>query len=83
MHISRRNVLKGAAVLSATIALPKLSIAQIDLGSATLSTVSDGHLTLPGDFIFETVPQDELSPILTEFNLSRDQFLPECNLIKK
>lgn len=80
MHISRRNILKCTAALSATIALPKLSVAQIDLGSATLSTVSDGHLTLPGDFIFETVPQEDLSPILTEFNLSRDQLLPECNL---
>lgn len=80
MPISRRDILKSGAALSATIALPNLSVAQIKVGNATLSTVSDGHLTLPGDFIFETVPQDELSPILSEFNLSRDQLTPECNL---
>lgn len=80
MSITRRNVLKGAAALSILGASPNLSVAQIKVGNATLSTVSDGNLTLPGDFIFETVPQDALSPILTEFNLSRDQLTPECNL---
>lgn len=80
MSITRRDVLKGAAALSILGASPNLSVAQIKVGNATLSTVSDGNLTLPGDFIFETVPQDALSPILTEFNLSRDQLTPECNL---
>ena len=80
MSITRRDVLKGAAALSILGASPNLSVAQIKVGNATLSTVSDGNLTLPGDFIFETVPHDDLSPILTEFNLSRDQLTPECNL---
>lgn len=80
MSITRRDVLKGAAALSILGASPNLSVAQTKVGNATLSTVSDGNLTLPGDFIFETVPQDALSPILTEFNLSRDQLTPECNL---
>lgn len=80
MSITRRNVLKGAAALSILGASSNLSVAQIKVGNATLSTVSDGNLTLPGDFIFETVPQDALSPILTEFNLSPDQLTPECNL---
>lgn len=80
MSITRRDVLKGAAALSILGASPNLSVAQIKVGNATLSTVSDGNLTLPGDFIFETVPQDALSPILSEFNLSRDQLTPECNL---
>lgn len=80
MSITRRDVLKGAAALSILGASPNLSVAQIKVGNATLSTVSDGNLTLPGDFIFETVPQDALPPILSEFNLSRDQLTPECNL---
>lgn len=80
MPITRRNVLKGAAALTILGAAPNLSIAQIKLGNATLSTVSDGNLILPGDFIFEAAPQDALTPILTEFGLSRDQVTPECNL---
>jgi glyoxylase-like metal-dependent hydrolase (beta-lactamase superfamily II) len=50
------------------------------LGAARLTTVSDGSLTLPGSFIFETMPEDALSPILAEFDLSRDTLTPECNL---
>ncbi|MEO0773621.1 MAG: MBL fold metallo-hydrolase [Pseudomonadota bacterium] len=50
------------------------------IGSATLTTVSDGYLTLPGSFLFDPMPQKELSPILTEYGLSRDQLTPECNL---
>jgi glyoxylase-like metal-dependent hydrolase (beta-lactamase superfamily II) len=80
MPITRRDVLKGTAALSVLGATPNLSIAQINLGQATLSTVSDGNLVLPGDFIFQSVPQDDLAPILSQFNLSRDQLTPECNL---
>ena len=50
------------------------------LGEATLTTVSDGNLVLPGDLIFGPMPQQELPAILSEFDLSRDQLMPECNL---
>ncbi|MEL7254943.1 MAG: MBL fold metallo-hydrolase [Pseudomonadota bacterium] len=55
-------------------------MADMAIGSATLTTVSDGYLTLPGSFLFDPMPQKELSPILTEYGLSRDQLTPECNL---
>ena len=80
MMLSRRAVLKGAAALPAAVSLPGVARADLSLGTATLTTVSDGSLTLPGRFIFDPMPQEELGPILTEFGLSKDQLTPDCNL---
>jgi len=80
MKLSRRSVVQGLTLSPILGTLPKLAMAQLSLGSATLTTVSDGSLTLPGDFIFEPMPKDELAPILTEFNLSSERLTPECNL---
>ncbi|MEL7098878.1 MAG: MBL fold metallo-hydrolase [Pseudomonadota bacterium] len=74
--ITRRSFVAGAAALS-TI---RPSIAQAQLGSATLSTVSDGSLMLPGSFIFDPMPQDELATVLAEFGQSAERLTPECNL---
>ncbi|MBR9852622.1 MAG: MBL fold metallo-hydrolase [Rhodobacteraceae bacterium] len=54
--------------------------AELSLGSATLTTVTDGSLVLPGEFVFGQMPKDKLAPILTEFNLSPERLTPECNL---
>lgn len=42
--------------------------------------VSDGSLTLPGSFIFGTMPQDELLPILKAHGQSLDLYTPPCNV---
>ncbi len=77
MALTRRTFLAQAATVPL---LPNLAFADLALGGATLTTVSDGSLTLPGSFIFEPMPQDELAPILVEYGLSRDSLTPECNL---
>ncbi|MEL6597957.1 MAG: MBL fold metallo-hydrolase [Pseudomonadota bacterium] len=80
MTLSRRALIRSAAALPLASALPRFAKAELSLGSATLTTVSDGSLTLPGSFIFAPMPKDELAPILTEFDLSADRLTPECNL---
>jgi glyoxylase-like metal-dependent hydrolase (beta-lactamase superfamily II) len=80
MSLPRRRLLQSAAVVPLALMLPRLTMAELQLGSATLTTVSDGTLVLPGDFIFGPMPQDELAPILQEFGVSRDRLTPECNL---
>jgi glyoxylase-like metal-dependent hydrolase (beta-lactamase superfamily II) len=80
MTFDRRTfLLHGSAFSAATCAFaPRLAHANV--GSATLTTVSDGNLVLPGSFIFEPMPQDQLKPILTELGISDEQLTPECNL---
>ena len=80
MNINRRTMLGGLAAVPMAGALGKPALAEISLGSATITTVSDGTLTLPGSFIFEPMPKDELAPILSEHGVSAEQLTPECNL---
>lgn len=78
--LSRRRFMRMATAMPFASALPRLTMAEVPLGSATLTTVSDGNLLLPGGFIFEPMPKAELAPILTEYGLSHDRLTPECNL---
>ncbi len=80
MSLTRRRFIHSAAASSFVGALPHIARADLALGSATLTTVSDGNLILPGDFIFGPMPQDELAPILAEYGVSSTQVTPECNL---
>lgn len=80
MTLSRRAFVQAMAAAPLVTSLPRLAKAELSLGSATLTTVSDGSLMLPGDFIFKPMPKDELAPILAEFDLSSDRLTPECNL---
>ena len=80
MAISRRELLRSTAAASLVGALGGPSVAKLAIGAAELTTLSDGSLTLPGSFIFEPMPQDELAPILKEFELSTERLTPECNL---
>ncbi|PRY26351.1 glyoxylase-like metal-dependent hydrolase (beta-lactamase superfamily II) [Aliiruegeria haliotis] len=81
MHITRRTFLTGAASLPMLAALPRPSLAEIRIGEATLTTVSDGHLVLPADFIFGPMPQDQLDPVLRDLGVDpAGPLKPECNL---
>lgn len=80
MTLTRRSFVQAVAAAPLVTALPSFAKAELSFGSATLTTVSDGSLMLPGEFIFEPMPKDELAPILTEFDLSADRLTPECNL---
>lgn len=78
--MDRRDFLCGAGALAATKAAPAFATAEVKLAEAVLTTVSDGTLVLPGEMIFDAMPQDELAPILSDFGLSRERLEPECNV---
>ncbi len=80
MSLSRRTFLQGSAAVPFSGLFPSFAMAELSLGSATLTTLSDGSLILPGSFIFEPMPQDALAPILAEYGVSSEQLTPECNL---
>ncbi|MEM9911348.1 MAG: MBL fold metallo-hydrolase [Pseudomonadota bacterium] len=80
MNFSRRDTILAATSLGFASVLPSRTLATTSLGSGLLSTISDGHLVLPGDFLFDPMPQDELARLLDEFGLSRARLEPECNL---
>lgn len=77
---SRRAFLQAVAAVPLAGILPPLARADVPLGAATLTTISDGSLTLPGSFIFDPMPKDELATILTDYGISGDLLTPECNL---
>ena len=80
MQITRRAVLSAAVSMPVAMAAPRFALTEIAIGDATLTTVSDGHLILPGSFVFDPMPKQELRPILREFQLSDEQLHRECNI---
>lgn len=80
MPISRRRFLSGLTACSGVNAVSSLAFADTKLGAATLTTVSDGHLVLPGGFAFDTMPQTELMEVLKPFGLSTAEVTPDCNI---
>ena len=81
MAMNRRKFLKTSALGTLSFAIPSFTLSQIDLGSATISTISDGAITLPGSLSFDnSMPSSELAVILDEFDLSKDELTRECNL---
>ena len=84
MNISRRRLLSSAAAGFAGAALaPRMAWAATDitLGDMQITTLSDGYLTQPADFMFAPMPQDELAAYLETKGMARDaQLTPECNV---
>tara|TARA_B100001057_G_scaffold442096_1_gene477201 strand:- start:564 stop:1475 length:912 start_codon:yes stop_codon:yes gene_type:complete len=80
MNINRRKFLKTSALGTLSFAIPSLTLSQVDLGSSTISTISDGTISLPGSLSFENMPVHELDAILKDFDLSKDQLTRECNI---
>lgn len=78
---TRREILAGLGAL-ALAGLPHRARAatSLSLGSKTVTSVSDGNLVMPGSFAFDNLPQDELSQILAEYDISREQVEPPCNV---
>jgi len=66
MSISRRRFMGNAAgaALAMQLGSLKSAHASLQIGTAKIDVVSDGSLTLPGSFIFDPMPKDELAPIL-------------------
>lgn len=67
MKLTRREFVQSAAAglaLAGTSGRMAFASDTFDLGGMQIRTISDGYLTLPGDFIFGPMPKDELAPIL-------------------
>ena len=66
--------------VAAVAALPFAKAHAKAIGNATLTTVSDGSLVLPGSFIFDAMPAEELATVLAEAGVDAERVTPECNL---
>lgn len=79
---SRRDLLTlgGAAVAVGVTRMPAWAASHTSLGAARIDVLSDGHLTLPGSFLFEGLPENELAAILARYDLAADDVQPPCNL---
>ncbi|MEO3415115.1 MBL fold metallo-hydrolase [Roseovarius sp. CAU 1744] len=80
MAFSRRTFVSTIAAWPCFACLPQQVFATAEVGTGILTTVSDGHLVLPGSFLFDPMPNDELVPLLAEYGLSKEQLDPPCNL---
>ncbi|MEO1549965.1 MAG: MBL fold metallo-hydrolase [Pseudomonadota bacterium] len=80
MTITRRQLLGQAGALSALGLMPGLARAEIALGTARLTTLSDGFLSLPANMMFEPLDAQALAPILERYDISGERLTPPCNL---
>jgi glyoxylase-like metal-dependent hydrolase (beta-lactamase superfamily II) len=80
--LTRRRLILSAAILPAAPLLPRRVWAQttLTLGAMQIDTLSDGSLTLPGDFILGGMPADEVAAILARHGLQADVLTPPCNI---
>lgn len=83
MTLSRRRFLSAAAAGLAVAGLPagrSWAVSDLTLGDMQIRTLSDGHLTLPPDFIFGPMPKEELQPVLQAHGIADGPLQPECNV---
>lgn len=82
--MNRRSLLGGAAALAGAAfvpgAIPTARSQTLTTGTAELTIISDGGLTLPAATTFPDVPQDELRELLTANGLATDALYPDCNV---
>lgn len=72
MNLTRRTLLQSAGAsltLTATGARPAWATTAFEFGDMQVQTFSDGHLTLPAEFIFGPMPKGELAAILERHNV--------------
>jgi glyoxylase-like metal-dependent hydrolase (beta-lactamase superfamily II) len=83
MLITRRRLIGTGTAALAAASLPLRAWTQttLTLGDTEITTLSDGSLNLPADFIFGPMPQEELAGVLQGFGIDRGAALtPPCNL---
>jgi len=82
--ITRRTFVSGAAAGFGAAALaPRRAWAStsFNVGGMEVTTLSDGYLVQPADFMFEPMPQEALAAFLESRGMARDADLaPECNV---
>lgn len=79
---TRRQFLATATVAATLPLMPRRLWAgsSLTMGSTQIDTLSDGTLTLPGDFILGGMPQDEMKAIVAKYGLPTDALTPPCNV---
>lgn len=83
MTLTRRTLLQGAAASAALVGArvrPGWASDTNVLGQMQITTLSDGFLTLPQEFIFGATPQSQLTPILEDYGIAGGPLRPECNV---
>ena len=81
MEITRREVMAGgSAALAAGLAGASFAATSATIGSGRLTTLSDGNLVLPRDFVLGDLPRDRADAALAELGISGDSLTPPCNL---
>ena len=80
--LTRRHFLTATATSLALPLMPRRvwAGATLTLGAVQIDTLSDGTLTLPGDFILGGMPQDEMQAIVAKYGLPTGQLTPPCNV---
>jgi len=79
MMVSAGVILSGASLLPLMVSRA-FATSKIELGTASVQVVSDGHLKLPGSFVFNGMPEGELKTIIADYKVSMDGIEPDCNL---
>jgi len=83
-NLTRRAVLAGglAAAGGGFIGLPTRATAQaaLHLGDHKVTVFSDGHLTLPMNFILPDRSEAEISELLEPHGLATAALVPDCNI---
>ena len=83
MTLTKRHFLMTGAAALASTALPARLWSQttLTMGGMEITTLSDGHLSLPPEFIFGPMDQDALAPVLADYGVDRSAPLtPPCNI---
>jgi glyoxylase-like metal-dependent hydrolase (beta-lactamase superfamily II) len=77
--MKRRDFLTLSA---AALALPRAGFAatELSLGDGKLITLSDGNLTLPGDFVLANMDPAMAAAMREKYNLAADSYTPPCNV---
>lgn len=78
MKLSRRFVL-GGLVAGAT-SIPLRALAQLNLGTVTIETLSDGNLVLPPAMLLADRPFEDAIEILKAGGFSTEEVKPDCNV---
>ncbi|MFC2967464.1 MBL fold metallo-hydrolase [Acidimangrovimonas pyrenivorans] len=85
---TRRNFLTGgAAFMAAGLATGLSPLARawagaaLDLGGgASVQTLHDGNLVLPGSFVYGDSPEEQAKAIIARYGLNPNQLEPDCNV---
>jgi glyoxylase-like metal-dependent hydrolase (beta-lactamase superfamily II) len=79
---TRRHFLAAGTTTASSFFMPSMAraLGSATLGEKQLTTVSDGHLTLPISFTFPDAPADELAALLKASGQPATALEPDCNV---